>query len=90
MAFAARILDVTSHPGVIAGPGVPNVLIGGRPAAVQGEKHGCAQPDPHSPNKITTGSSTVSIGGKPAARVGDSTACGAFITSGATSVEIGG
>ena len=34
---AARILDPIGHPGMITGPGVPNVLIGGLPAAVMGD-----------------------------------------------------
>ncbi|MGH9281529.1 MAG: PAAR domain-containing protein, partial [Acidimicrobiales bacterium] len=28
---AARLGDPTGHPGVVTGPGVPTVLIGGRP-----------------------------------------------------------
>ena len=44
MPFAARVGDPTGHPGVIAGPGVPTVLVGGMPAAVMGDNHICSMP----------------------------------------------
>jgi uncharacterized Zn-binding protein involved in type VI secretion len=89
---AARVTDQTAHPGTITGPGVATVLIGGLPAAVQGDVHACAFPPPqsHPPSPIVKGSTSVLIGGKPAARVGDMTGCGAPIVSGATNVVIGG
>ena len=93
MPFAARILDPTGHPGMIAGPGVPTVLIGGLPAAVMGDQHACMFPPPagpHPPNAIVSGCVTVLIGGRPAARMGDMTACGAPILAGAPTVLIGG
>ncbi|HUJ10355.1 MAG TPA: PAAR domain-containing protein [Verrucomicrobiae bacterium] len=93
MPLAARVGDPTSHPGTISGPGVPTVLIGGLPAAVQGTLHTCAMPPdagPHPPTPIAMGSSTVFIGGQAAARVGDSTGCGASIVSGETTVIVGG
>jgi len=34
MPNAARITDLSNHGGAVLGPGVPNVLIGGLPAAV--------------------------------------------------------
>ena len=43
---AARVGDMTGHPGVITGPGVPTVLIGGMPAAVVGDLHTCSFPPP--------------------------------------------
>jgi uncharacterized Zn-binding protein involved in type VI secretion len=90
---AARVTDATAHPGVIAGPGMPNVLIGGLPAAVAfGTLHTCAFPPPtgpHPPSPIVTGSATVLIGGLPAARVGDVAGCGAPIVSGLPTVMIG-
>lgn len=92
MPLAARVGDPTAHPGAIAPPGVPTVLIEGQPAAVQGDTHICAFPPPagpHPSNTITKGSATVFIGGKPAARVGDLTGCGAPITMGAKKVFIG-
>jgi uncharacterized Zn-binding protein involved in type VI secretion len=91
MPAAARILDATAHPGVIAGPGVGTVLIEGRPAAVAGDLHACAFPSLpwHPPNTIIKGSATVFIGGRPAARQGDPTGCGAPIVSGAVTVSIG-
>lgn len=93
MPFAARVTDPTAHPGMIAGPGVPTVLIGGLPAAVVGDQHVCAMPPvagPHPPTPIVTGSATVMIGGRPAARMGDTSGCGAPIVMGAPTVIIGG
>jgi uncharacterized Zn-binding protein involved in type VI secretion len=89
---AARVLDATSHPGLVSGPGVPNVLINGQPAARVGDLHVCAlapPAGPHPPTPIATGSSTVLIGGQPAARVGDATGCGATIAVGSPNVLIG-
>jgi uncharacterized Zn-binding protein involved in type VI secretion len=93
MPFAARVGDPTAHPGVITGPGVPTVLIGGQPAAVMGDMHACAMPTPagpHPPSPIAKGSVTVLIGGRPAARMGDMSGCGAPIVMGFPLVEIGG
>jgi uncharacterized Zn-binding protein involved in type VI secretion len=90
---AARVGDPTGHPGAVSGPGVPTVLIGGKPAAVFGDTHTCAMPTPagpHPPSTIIKGSTTVLIGGKPAARVGDTSGCGAPIVMGALTVIIGG
>jgi uncharacterized Zn-binding protein involved in type VI secretion len=89
---AARLGDPTGHPGVITGPGVPTVLIGGLPAAVMGDIHTCAFPPPavHPPTPIAMGSVTVLIGGRPAARMGDFAGCGAPIVAGAFTVLIGG
>jgi len=62
---AARIGDTTATGDAITGPGVPNVLIGGQPAAVMGDLvSGAAAVGP-----IVMGSPTVLIGGRPAARV---------------------
>lgn len=73
--------------GPITGPGCPNVLIGGRPAAVVGDIAVCVGP----PSTIVKGSATVMIGGRPAARVGDLTAHGGTITGpGVPTVLIGG
>jgi uncharacterized Zn-binding protein involved in type VI secretion len=90
---AARIGDFTDHPGVIAGPGALQVLIGGAPAARSGDPHTCAlapTAGPHPPNTIAGGSTTVRIGGFPAARIQDPTVCGALIITGLPSVVIGG
>jgi uncharacterized Zn-binding protein involved in type VI secretion len=63
---AARLSDLTATGDVIAGPGVPVVLIGSLPAAVIGDMvsgPGCV-------GSIAMGCSlTVHIGGRPAARV---------------------
>lgn len=90
---AARVTDTTAHPGLISGPGVATVLIGGLPAAVLGDMHACSMPPlagPHPPTPIVKGSATVLIGGRPAARVGDMSGCGAPIIMGMFTVEIGG
>jgi uncharacterized Zn-binding protein involved in type VI secretion len=89
---AARISDPTGHPGIIIGPGVPTVLIGGLPAAVLGDTHACSFPPPpsHPPTPLAKGSMTVLIGGRPAARMGDFAGCGAPIVAGALNVLIGG
>jgi uncharacterized Zn-binding protein involved in type VI secretion len=89
---AARITDLTGHPGTIVGPGVPTVLIGGRPAAVLGDNHACSFPPPasHPPTPIILGSTSVLVGGRPAARVGDTAGCGAPILPGQVTVLIGG
>ena len=90
---AARVLDPTGHPGMITGPGVANVLIGGMPAAVVGDMHTCTMPPlagPHPPSPIAKGSVNVLIGGRPAARMGDLVGCGAPIVFGFPTVLIGG
>ncbi|MEM7491650.1 MAG: PAAR domain-containing protein [Pseudomonadota bacterium] len=93
---AARLTDMQSCPaatgpvphvgGPIVGPGQPTVLIGGLPAAVQGDSCVCVGP----PAAIVKGSATVLIGGMPAARMGDTTAHGGAIVSGLPTVIIGG
>ena len=93
MPAAARVGDPTGHPGVIAPPGVPTVLIGGQPAATVGTPHICSFPPPavHPPSAIVPpGSTSVLIGGMPAARLGDLAGCGAPIVGGAPTVVIGG
>jgi uncharacterized Zn-binding protein involved in type VI secretion len=92
MPLAARIGDPTAHPGVITGPGVPTVLIGGQPAAVVINLHICTMPapaGPHPPTPFIRGSATVLIGGQPALRLGDISGCGAPIVGGAFNVLIG-
>lgn len=62
---AARLGDMTATGDVITGPGAPNVLIAGVPAALVGDTvTGNAVT-----GAITMGSSTVLILGRPAARV---------------------
>lgn len=99
MPFAARLTDFHQCPmatpalvpvphvgGPIIGPGQPNVLIGGLPAAKVGDMLVCVGP----PDAIVKGSATVLIGGMPAARMGDQTAHGGSIVLGALNVMIGG
>jgi uncharacterized Zn-binding protein involved in type VI secretion len=89
---AARLTDLTGHPGMVIGPGVATVLIGGLPAAVAGDQHACMfpPPTPHPPTPFPVGSTTVLIAGRPALRVGDLSGCGAPIILGAPTVSIGG
>ena len=94
MPNAARVGDLTApaHPGVVAGPGVPNVLICFQPAAVVGDLFTCAFPPvvgPHPPTPFAIGSVSVRIGGRFALRVGDLSGCGAPIATGAPNVFIG-
>ena len=89
----ARVTDPTAHPGLITGPGVPTVLIGGLPVAVAGDMHACAMPTPpgsHPPTPFPKGSLTVLIGGRPVLRMGDMAGCGAPIIAGALNVLVGG
>lgn len=97
---AARITDMHICPmqtpafpvpiphvgGPVVGPCVPNVLIGGVPAAVAGDVCTCVGP----PDTIVKGSATVFIGGRLAARMGDPTAHGGSIVAGCPTVMIGG
>ncbi len=71
--------------GPIIGPGVPNVLIKGKPAAVMGDQCTCSGP----PDVIAKGCATVLFGGKPAATMGDTTAHGGVISQGEPTVLIG-
>lgn len=92
MPLAARITDPTGHPGMVTGPGVATVLIGGMPAAVLGDMHACSFPPPasHPPTPFTIGSATVLVSGRPALRMGDVAGCGAPIVAGAPTVIVGG
>lgn len=92
MASAVRIGDITSHGGVVVGPGAPTVLIGGQPAAVMGDTHACPIVVPgHLPSSpFLSGSATVLIGGKPALRTTDVSGCGAMAVVGCPTVIIGG
>ncbi len=91
---AATKGSITSHGGTIT-QGSSNVLIGGKPAARQGDFASCPVliPLPHIGGSITIGSGTVLINGLPAARQGDLiTEFGSVthIVSGEYSVLIGG
>ena len=91
MAAAARVGDITTHGGVIMGPGVSTVLIGSMPAAVAGDSHTCPIPPPHLPSSpFPMGSTTVFISGRPALRTTDLCGCGAMAVVGCPTVIIGG
>jgi uncharacterized Zn-binding protein involved in type VI secretion len=90
---AARVGDLTAHPGIISGPGATSVLIEGKPAArAIRDMHTCSFPPPavHAATPIAKGSTSVLIAGQPAARMGDSAGCGSAILKGAFTVLIGG
>tara|TARA_Y100000389_G_C17173572_1_gene370384 strand:+ start:256 stop:528 length:273 start_codon:yes stop_codon:yes gene_type:complete len=78
----------TFGPGVITGPGVPNILVEGSPISVIGDTiapHGEA---PHTTATVLTGSPTVFAGGRPISVQGISTAiCGHKCTIGAVTVQ---
>lgn len=74
---AARVTDNCAHGGVIVGPGVPNVLIGGMPASVLGDMHVCPMvtpgvpPIPHVGGPVSMpGAPTVLIANRPATTMG--------------------
>ena len=71
--------------GPVTGPGVPTVLIGGKPASVMGDMCTCVGP----PDTIVMGVPNVLIGGKPAATIGSMTAHGGSIVVGVPNVLIG-
>lgn len=92
MPAAVRVTDTSNHGGVVVGPGVATVLIGGLPAAVATDQHVCALPAPgHVPtaSPFPLGSTTVLIGGLPALRVGDTCLCGASAAVGEPTVVLG-
>ena len=92
---AARLTDLHVCPmvtgivphvgGPISGPGAPNTIIGGLPAARVSDLAVCVGP----PDVIAMGSTSVIIAGMPAARIGDLTAHGGAITLGCFTVLIG-
>jgi uncharacterized Zn-binding protein involved in type VI secretion len=71
--------------GPILPPGGVTVLIGGQPAARQGDMAVCVGP----PDSIAMGSPTVLIMNMMAARLGDPTLHGGTITLGLPTVQIG-
>jgi len=86
---AVRVSDPTVHGGVVTGPGVATVLIGGLPAAVAGDLHACPIQPAHPPTSpFPVGSPTVLIGGRPAIRLGDVSGCGATAAIGQPTVII--
>ena len=104
MGIAATITDMcTGHPPWpprnCIGPGVPTVLVGGRPASVMGDMYNvhCAMLgmtlECHV-GSVVMGSGTVFIGGRPAARIGDQIAGGLCVSKimgpGVPTVIIGG
>jgi uncharacterized Zn-binding protein involved in type VI secretion len=92
MPNAARVGDVSTHGGIVIGPGVPTVLIAGMPAAVAGDLHTCPLPPvAHQPtvSPFPAGSTKVLIAGRPALRTIDLCGCGAMAALGAPTVLVG-
>lgn len=88
MPDAARITDNHSCPVHGGGPtsqGETTVIIGGQPAAREGDQLVC----PAAPDVIQKGEPTVIIGGQPAARLGDPTVHGGKLVRGCPTVRIG-
>ena len=80
------VVPIPHVGGPIMGPGVPNVMIEGMPAAVAGDVCLCVGP----PSAIMKGSAGVLIAGRAAARVGDPTMHGGnILPPGAPTVIIG-
>lgn len=89
----ARLTDLHTCPmttgpvphvgGPITGPGCPNVLIGGMPAACMGDMATCVGP----PDAIVGGNPKILIGGRPAAFMGSATAHGGVVTVGCPTVQ---
>ncbi|MBD2563975.1 MULTISPECIES: PAAR domain-containing protein [Nostoc] len=91
MPAAARVGDTTNHGGTIIGPGVSNVLISGKPAAIASDIHVCSlPPNAHQPTTsvFPIGSTQVLIRGMPALRTSDTCICGAMVAVGDPTVII--
>jgi len=71
--------------GPVTGPGAPNILINGKPAAVMGDMCTCVGP----PDVIVQGEASVLFNGVPAVAMGAMTAHGGTITVGEPNVIIG-
>ena len=71
--------------GPVSGPGAPNVLINGKPAALMGDMCVCMGP----PDTIAQGEPTVLINGTPVATLGSMTAHGGSIVMGDPTVMVG-
>lgn len=70
--------------GPVSGPGAPNVLINGKPAALMGDMCVCTGP----PDTIVQGCPGVTINGKPVATLGSMTSHGGQISVGCPGVTI--
>ncbi len=70
--------------GPVIGPGAPNVLINGKPAALMGDSCTCVG----APDTIIQGEAAVLINGTPVATLGSMTAHGGSITVGDPTVTI--
>jgi uncharacterized Zn-binding protein involved in type VI secretion len=70
--------------GPIVGPGAPNVLINGKPAALMGDMAVCVGP----PDVVAQGNPAVLINGVPVVCQGDLTAHGGVVMSGEANILI--
>ncbi len=71
--------------GPVSGPGAPNILINGKPAALMGDMCVCIGP----PDVIAQGAPSVFFNGVPVACQGDMTAHGGMISAGEPNVILG-
>lgn len=87
---ACRENDTNSHGGTTSAKS-PNVFINGRAAIRQDDAWASHVVGftTHSAPYITVGSATVRINGKGAGRVGDALSCGATVSTGSPTVNIG-
>ena len=86
MHVCPMVTGVVPHVGgPIIGPGAPNVMINGKPAALMGDMCTCMGP----PDVIAMGNPSILINGIPAVCQGDMTAHGGIITVGEPNVMIG-
>lgn len=88
MPGVGKVLGSTFGPGIVLGPGVPNILVEGQPISVIGDQiapHGEA---PHITSTVATGSLTVRANFKPITVQGLSVAtCLHGCTVGAVTVQ---
>ncbi|QUX92111.1 type VI secretion protein [Marinomonas sp. A3A] len=85
MHVCPKTTGTVPHVGGPIAAGSSNVLIGGIPAARDGDMLVCVGP----PDSIKGGSGSVTINGKPAARLGDGTSHSGKIVVGNPTVLIG-
>ncbi|NER18525.1 PAAR domain-containing protein [Spongiivirga citrea] len=86
MHVCPMVTGTTPHVGgPVSGPGAPNILVNGKPAALMGDICVCVGP----PDTIAQGAPSVFFNGTPVACMGDMTAHGGTITVGEPNVIIG-
>lgn len=87
MGNAVRLGDASSHGGSMISAG-STVLVNGVPLCVDGDAHSCPIRG-HGVSGVSGTSSVVSSGGKRVVKVGDTAGCGAVITQGSPTLNVG-